>query len=88
MIDFENILCKLDQMDSLMYAIEGEMIAVDEAGSDMKHLHNLVYILWEQLQQVNKDVEKLRGGPKDRNAIYQVSYVEELEREITELINK
>lgn len=88
MIDFENILCKLDQMDSLMYAIEGEMIAVDEAGSDMKHLHNLVYILWEQLQQVNKDVEKLRGGPKDRNAIYQVSYVEELEREIAELINK
>ena len=88
MMDFETILCKLDKMDSLMYAIEGEMIAADEAGKDMKHLHNLVYILWEQMQQVTKGVEKLRGGPKDRNAIYPVSYVEELEKEIEELIKQ
>lgn len=42
----------------------------------------------EQLQQVSKDVGKLRGGHKDRNAIYQVCYVEALEREIAELTNK
>lgn len=85
MMEFEAILCKLDQMDSLLYAIETEMIAVDESGSDAKHLHNLIYLLWERLQQVNKDVEKLRGDTRQEMAVFPVSYVEELERELAEL---
>ncbi len=57
----EDIILKLEQLDSLMYCIEGEAIAVDEAGGDMRHLHNLIYLLWDQLREVTKKVNELNA---------------------------
>ena len=84
MKDLESIIVKLCELDSLMYVIEGEMIAVNEAGSDMKHLHNLIYLLWGQLQQMENDVEEINGHIKVANAVLAVNHVEELERELAE----
>lgn len=83
----ENIILKLEQMDSLMFSIEGAMIeaAEEDLSNETKRLHNLIYLLWEQLQQVSKDVGEVNGHIEVCNAIYAVNRVEELKQELAEL---
>jgi len=82
----EDIILRLDQMDSLMFSIEDAMLAAAEnGGNDTKKLHNLVYILWEQLQQVTKEATELNGHIEVCNAVYAVHRVEELKNELAEL---
>ena len=87
MKSLESVIQKLDQLDSLMYSVEGALIDAAEEiiGSETKRLHNLFYLLWEQLQQVTKDVEEVNGNIEVCNAIYAVNHVEEMKRELAEL---
>lgn len=87
MKSLENITIKLEMMDSLMFSIEGAMIeaTTEELSDETKRLHNLIYLLWEQLQQVTKDVGEVNGHIEVCNAIYAVNRVEELKRELVEL---
>lgn len=87
MKSFESILLKLEQVDSLMYSIEGAMInaTVEELSTEDKRLHNLIYLLWDQLQQITKEVTEVNGHIDVCNAIYAVNRVEELKRELVEL---
>ena len=87
MKSLENIIIKLEMMDSLMFSIEGAMIeaTTEELSDETKRLHNLIYLLWEQLQQVKKDVGEVNGHIEVCNAIYAVNRVEELKRELVEL---
>lgn len=45
----EDIIMKMDQLDSLMYSIETAMLdaAPADAGEKVIRLHNLIYLLWE-----------------------------------------
>lgn len=89
MKSLENIILKLEQMDSLLFSIEDVMLAAAEnGGNDTKRLHNLIYLLWEQLQQVAKDANEVNGHIEVCNAIYAVNRVEELRRELAELKNE
>lgn len=90
MKSLENIIIKLEMMDSLMFSIEGAMIeaTTEELSDETKRLHNLIYLLWEQLQQVTKDVGEVNGHIEVCNAIYAVNRVEELKRELVELKNE
>ena len=84
----ETITIKLEQMDSLMYSIESAMLEVD--GEDInaaKRLHNLVYLLWDHLQQLAKDATEVNGHIKVCNAIFAVNHVDELKAEIERLKN-
>lgn len=87
MKSLENIIMRLETMDSLMFSIEGAMIeaAAEELSDKTKRLHNLIYLLWEQLQQVTKDAGEVNGHIEVCNAIYAMNRVEELKRELAEL---
>ena len=87
MKSLENIIIKLEMMDSLMFSIERAMIeaTTEELSDETKRLHNLIYLLWEQLQQVTKDFGEVNGHIEVCNAIYAVNRVEELKRELVEL---
>lgn len=47
---------KLDQLDSLMYFIEGAAEEVSCGGEESKRLCNLIYLLWDQLKMVRDDL--------------------------------
>ena len=49
---FDDILVKMGQLDSLMYSVESAMIeaAPEDGGEEVIRLHNLIYLLWDQLQ--------------------------------------
>ena len=47
---------KLDQLDSLMYAIEGAAEEVRCSGEESRRLTNLFYILWDQKKMVRDDM--------------------------------
>lgn len=90
MKSLESILLKLEQVDSLMYSIEGAMIEVadEELNDEAKRLHNLIYLLWNQLQQITKEVIEVNGHIEVCNAVYAVNRVEELRRELAEMKNE
>lgn len=59
----EDIIMKMDQLDSLMYSIETAMLdaAPADAGEKVIRLHNLIYLLWEQFLQARADIDELNG---------------------------
>lgn len=88
MKNLDEMIIKMEQIDSLMYAFEGAILNADETfgeNNEKKQVHNLFYLLWEQLQQVQKDAEELNGHIGVCNAIYAVNRVEELKQELAEL---
>ena len=84
---FDDILLKLDQLDSFMYSIESAMIeAAPEGGSEQViRLHNLIYLLWDQLKQVAADTAELNGHVKVCNAVYAANKVDEMRATIERL---
>ena len=60
----EDIIMKMDQLDSLMYSIETAMLdaAPADAGEKVIRLHNLIYLLWEQFLQARADIDELYNG--------------------------
>ena len=87
MMNFDDILVKLEQVDSLMYSVEGAMIAAapEDGGAEVTRLHNLVYLLWDQLRQIAEDTKELNGHVKVCNAIYAVNKVDEMRATIERL---
>lgn len=80
----DDVIIKADQLDSLMYAIEGQMLqaADDEGGEGMLRLHNLFYLLWDQLKQISADITEVNGHIKVCNTILAMNHVEDLKAEI------
>lgn len=84
----ENIVIKVDQINDFMECVEDVMISTaDEEGfgNSMKKLHNLVYILMDQLQTLGKDIEEANGHIKVCNAIMASAHVRAMELELAEL---
>ena len=78
---------KMQQIDSLMYSVESAMIdaAPEGGGEAVTRLHNLVYLLWDQLKQIGEDMEKLNGHAKVCNAVFAVNDVDEMRATIERL---
>ena len=51
----------------------------------MIRLHNLIYLLWDQLKQVTADTEELNGHVKVCNAVYAVNKVDKMRATIERL---
>lgn len=87
MIDFCDVIAKLDQIDSLMYSVETAMLDAAPAKADKKvmNLHNLIYLLWEQFSQVRSEVDELNGHIQVCNAVFAVNHVREKDAEIEAL---
>lgn len=84
----EDVIVKFDQINDYMDCIEDAMIsAADESGmSDgMKKLHNLVYILMDQLRAVGEDLNEANGHITVCNAILASAHVRAMETELKEL---
>ncbi len=83
----EDIIMKMDQLDSLMYSIETAMLdaAPADAGEKVIRLHNLIYLLWEQFLQARADIDELNGHIEVCNAVYAVNRVREMQDEIERL---
>ena len=84
---FDDILVKMGQLDSLMYSVESAMIeaAPEDGGEEVIRLHNLIYLLWDQLKHVTADTEELNGHVKVCNAVYAVNKVDEMRATIERL---
>lgn len=88
MKNLDDMIIKMEQIDSLMYALEGALLNTDEEAdcdTDKKQVHNLFYLLWEQFQQLQKDADELNGHIEVCNAIYAINRIEELKRELAEV---
>ncbi len=84
MKDLENVRIRLNQVnDGLMYALETALINEQEGEySSIKRTHDLFYIVWESLTQIEKDLDELSGHIKVCNAVYAVNHVNELKSEL------
>lgn len=87
MKSFDDVIAKMKQIDSLMYSIETAMLDAAPAEHDEKvmRLHNLIYLLWEQLSQAQADIDELNGHVAVCNAIYAANRVREMQEEIERL---
>lgn len=57
-----SVITKLDQIDSLMFAIEGTYLdACVGSGEESARFCNLLYLLWEQIDQVREKLLTIRG---------------------------
>lgn len=83
----EDVIIKVDQVNSFMDTIEGAMIdaAPDESDPGAKRLHNLVYILMDLLQAIGKDLNEANGHIRVCNAILASAHVRDMEAELKEL---
>ena len=82
----DTLIIKMEQLNSLMHSIESTMLEADaEDIKATKRLHNLVYLLWDHLQQLAKDATEVNGHIKVCNAIFAVNHVDELKAEIERL---
>ena len=70
MIGFENITTRIEQINSLAYALEGAMIEAAGHG---------------ELVQLAKDADELNGHIAVCNAVYAVNHVDELKAELAQL---
>ncbi len=88
MMNFEDITLKIEQINSIAYALEGAMIEAEGHGPDdkeAKQMRNLFYALFDQLEQLQKDADELHGHITVCNAIFAVNHVNELKAELAQL---
>lgn len=88
MIGFENITTRIEQINSLAYALEGAMIEAAGHGDgdrETKQMQNLFYLLQGELVQLAKDADELNGHIAVYNAVYAVNHVDELKAELAQL---
>ena len=84
----EDIVIKVDQINDFMECIENAMITVaaeEGCGDNMKKLHNLVYILMNQLRTLGEELDEANGHIRVCNAIVASRHVRELETELERL---
>lgn len=88
MKNFEDMIIKMEQIDSLLYAMESALLNDSENFDDnkaKKQVHNLFYLLWENFSKLQDDAEELNGHIGVCNAIFAVNRVNELKQEIADL---
>lgn len=84
MTNLDNIVTRVQQINSLAYALEGAIIN-EASDNDTMHLQNLFYLLQRELIQLEKDADELAGHIAVCNAVYAVNRVGELKEEIERL---
>lgn len=87
----DDIVIKVDQLNDFMYFVEGAMLeatADEEMEDSAKRLHNLVYILMDQLHSLGGDLDEVNGHIKVCNALYAAGNLRGKEAEIEELKNE
>ena len=85
MKNFDNIIARLEQVDSLVYAVETEMLKAEGVGEEFTRMQHLFYLLWEQVKQIAAEVDELSGHNLVCNAIEAVNHIAELKAEIERL---
>ena len=83
----EDVMIKVNQVNDFMYVIEGAMIdaAPDKLDASTKRLHNLLYVLMDQLRDIELDLDEANGHITVCNAIMAAAHVREMESELKEL---
>lgn len=83
----EDVIIKVDQVNSFMDTIEGVMIDAtpDESDPSAKRLHNLMYLLMDLLRAIGDDLAEANGHIHVCNAILASAHVREMEAELKEL---
>ena len=90
MKNLDNVCIKFNQVnESLMYALETALVdewETEEATErSIKRARDLFYIVWDSLNQIEKDLDELNGHIKVCNAVYAVNRVNELKEELEAL---
>ncbi len=90
MKNLDNICIKFNHVnESLMYALETALINTQEtkeaAELSIKRAMDLFYIVWDSLNQIEKELDELNGHIKVCNAVYAVNRVNELKEELEAL---
>lgn len=85
MTKLDNIAMRLEQIDSLAYAVETDMLKTEGVGEEFTRMQHLFYLLWEQVKQVAAEVDELNGHNLVCNAIEAVNNIAELKEEIERL---
>lgn len=84
----DDVVIKVDQLNGFMYFVESAMLeaTANEGMTDSaKRLHNMIYILMDQLQQLEHDLDEATGHIKTCNVLYAVGNLRGKEAEIVEL---
>lgn len=86
MKNLDDIIIKMEQIDSLLYAMEGALLEENEDDhKTKKQSHNLFYLLWENFSRLQNDTEELNDHISVCNAVFAVNRVEELKQELSDL---
>lgn len=63
-----NLSIRLSQINGVMYALEGLMPSVyDPKKQETQHFDSMFYLLWELIENVEKDFNALTATPKTVN---------------------
>lgn len=89
MKNLDDIIVKMEQIDSLLYTLEGALPEENEDDPKTKsRLHNLFYLLLENFSRLQNDAEELNDHIGVCNAVFAVNRVEEPKQEIADLKGK
>lgn len=83
----EDVIVRLDIMESLAYSVEGYIneMAAEGASATARRAQSLFCLLMEQISTAQEEANEVDGHIKVCNAVYAVNRVEELRAEIERL---
>lgn len=87
-MNIDKILIRAGQVKDVAYSLEGALIEADNGNDAIIRATNLFYVLLEQFDFLNKELNALNEHINVCNAIFAVNRVSELKKEIEELKSK
>mgnify|MGYP003305884037 CR=1 FL=1 len=84
-MNLDIVLTKAVQIFDLAHALEGAIIEIDDGGEPVRRVQSLFYVLLEQFEFLNSELNKLNEHVYVCNAVFAINRVQELKDEIEKL---
>lgn len=81
-MSLQKIEIRSEHLKSLAYAFEGAMLDSEDSPEAHKRMQNLFYVLYEQIEMLDKEIKETNGHNIVCNAIFAVNHVEELKSKL------
>lgn len=90
MMNIDEMICKIDEIDTLSYSLESLLYEADvfNSGEKGKKVVHLFFVLQEQIENLANKAHELSGHIEVCNAVNAVNHVNELKAEIKRLKEK
>lgn len=84
-MNLDKIITRAGQICDLAHALEGAIIEIDDGSEPVRRVQSLFYVLLEQFEFLNSELDKLNEHVYVCNAVFAVNRVQELKDEIEQL---